>query len=140
MKKRSILIFLSMILLAFLLNACSSQPAVTYIEGEEYTRVAELAAPYAEHILQGIETNDRDLFIIDFAEKMATAMDAATFEKIVKTYGALGSAQSCELINIEDRGDYYGVNYKVTFKDKTLIMNVVVDKAEPNWVSGLWFR
>lgn len=129
------------LLLALLLGACSRQAEVAYLaEGEEYDKVKSISAPYAKHILDGIAANDHILFITDFDEKMIAAMDESQFALIVKSYGKLGNYTSFDLINIEDREAYYGVNYKVTYPDKTIIMLIVIDKNQPNLVSGLWFR
>lgn len=135
------LLSLAFLVLSTLLGACTKQAEVAYIsEGEEFEKVKSISAPYAEHILDGIAADDHLLFITDFDEKMVTAMDESQFALIVKTYEKLGDNTSVELINIEDREAYYGVNYKVTYPEKTIIMLIVIDKKEPNLVSGLWFR
>ncbi len=139
--KKTILFSLILLLLSLSIGACSKQAEVTYLaEGEEYDKVKSISATYAEHILKGIATNDHVLFITDFDEKMIAAMDESQFAQIVKLYGKLGNYTSFDLINIEDREAYYGANYKVVYPDKTLIMLIVIDKNEPNLVSGLWFR
>ncbi len=139
--KKSIIFSITVLLFALLLGACSRQAEVAYLpEGEEFDKVKSISATYAEHILNGIATNDHILFITDFDEKMIEAMDETQFALIVKSYGKLGNYTSFDLINIEDREAYYGVNYKVIYPEKTLLMLIVIDKTEPNLVSGLWFR
>jgi hypothetical protein len=140
MKKQNLVIVISFLALLILSSACTTQPTPTYITGEEKDRAAELSAPYAENILKGIEKNDYQVFVMNFDNQMLEAMTEAQFANIVKMYGPLGAAQSWDLINIEDREPYYGVNYKVTYPDKVVIMLVVVNKVEPNLVSGLWFK
>ncbi len=131
----------TILLLVILLGGCTRQTEVAYIsEGEEYEKIKSISEPYAEHILNGIAANDHLQFITDFDKTMVEAMDETQFAAIVKTYGKLGNPETIELVNIEDREAYYGVNYKVTYPNKTLIMLIVVDKYEPNLVSGLWFR
>ncbi len=138
MKKKSIVIMVSLLLLALGLISCSATPQ--YIEGDEYEKVAAVTAPYTEHILKGIETADYDLFVTDFDKKMLESMTQTQFDSLVKTIAPQGTYVSCELVNIVDRDTYYGVNYKVTYTNKVMAMLVVIDKAEPNLVSGLWFK
>lgn len=139
--KKIALFSLTFLFLSLILGACTQQAEVTYIaEGEEFDTVKTISEPYAKHILDGIASNDHTLFITDFDETMISAMDESQFALIVKSYGKLGNSTSFDLINIEDRDAYYGVNYKVTYPDKTLIMLIVINKEQPNHVSGLWFR
>jgi hypothetical protein len=139
MKKRLFTTAWIVLIFAFVLCSCA-QNTPKYIEGEEYDKVSAISAPYAEHILKGIESKDRSLFATDFDEKMLEAMTEEKFSSITETYAKLGIAQSCDLINIVDKESYYGVNYKVSFPDKVMAMLIVIDKKEPNLVSGLWFK
>ncbi len=139
MKNRLFVTAGMVLIFAFILCSCA-QNTPNYIEGEEFDKVAAISAPYAEHILKGIETKDRSLFVTDFDEKMLQAMTEEKFTSITETYAKLGIASSCDLINIVDKESYYGVNYKVTYPDKVMAMLIVIDKNEPNLVSGLWFK
>lgn len=125
---------------AFLLAACQPKVEVTYIEGDEKTEVTAIAQPIAEHILAGVAASDYDLFSQDFDAEMKAALTTTQFDAIVKSYGVLGQPQSTELINIEDKAEYYGVNYKVTYADKIVLMLVVLAKSDTSLVTGLWFK
>jgi len=127
-------------LFTFLLAACQPKVEVTYIEGDEKSAVTAAAQPIAEHILAGLADNDYALFSQDFDVEMKTALTATQFDPIVKAYGGLGQPQSTELINIEDKTEFYGVNYKVTYAEKIVLMLVVLAKSDPSLVSGLWFK
>jgi hypothetical protein len=127
-------------LVAFLLSACQPKVEVTYIEGDEKSEVIAVAQPIAEHILAGVASNDYALFSQDFDAEMKAALTATQFEAIVKTYGGLGQLQSTELINIEDKTEFYGVNFKVTYPEKVVLMLIVLAKSDPDLVSGLWFK
>ncbi len=124
----------------FLLAACQQKVEVTYIEGDEKSEVTAIAQPIAEHILVGVAASDYDLFSQDFDAEMKAALTAAQFDAIVKAYGGLGQPQSTELINIEDKAEFYGVNFKVTYAEKIVLMLVVLAKSDPGLVSGLWFK
>ena len=127
-------------LFAFLLSACQPKVEVTYIEGDEKSAVTAVAQPIADHILAGVAANDYALFSQDFDADMKAALTATQFEAIVKSYGVLGQPQTTELINIEDKGEYYGVNFKVTYAEKIVLMLVVLPKSGSGLVSGLWFK
>ncbi len=138
MKKSSLVISVCLIFLALVLGSCSNAPK--YIKGEESDRVKAIAEPYTEHILKGLENADYSLFTTDFDAKMLEAMTETQFSSLVKSFSALGTFTSCDLVNIVDKDTYYGVNYKVTYTNKVMAMLVVIDKQEPNLVTGLWFK
>lgn len=140
MKHNKILIFSLTLLFVLILTACKPAATPVYIEGEERDRVAEAAEPIAAGILEGIRTNDHGLFTTAFNEKLLSAINESQFAGIVDMYGKLGQSERLELLNIEDKQDFYGVNYKVTYPDKVVIMLVVLTKTEPFQVSGLWFK
>lgn len=141
MKNRNLLVSTILLLFAIMLAACSQKAEVVYIpEGDEYDRVKTLSDSYADHILNGIAGNDYAYFSEDFDATMLESLNETQFSSIVKTFGALGVPTSITLINIEDRDDFYGVNYKVVYPKKTLVTLIVIDKNEPNLVSGLWFK
>lgn len=127
-------------LFAFLLAACQPKVEVTYIEGDEKGAVTAVAQPIAEHILAGVAASDYTLFTQDFDAEMKAALTPTQFDAIVKSYGGLGQLQSIELLNIEDRSEFYGVNFKVTYAEKIVLMLVVLAKSDPSLVSGLWFK
>jgi hypothetical protein len=110
------------------------------VTGEDAERIAETVEPIATGILTGIETNDYTIFAAHFAEAMRKSINEETFAKIVNQIGKSGAHESLELLNIEDQGNYYGVNYGVNFSAAKMIMLVVVTKEDPNLVSGLWFK
>lgn len=138
MKKSSLALLVCSLFLALILGSCSKAPK--YIEGEEYDRVAAIAAPYSEHILKGIETADYDLFAADFDAKMLESMTETQFATLLKSFSSVGTFISSDLVNITDQNTYYGVNYKATYTNKVMAMLVVIDKKEPYLVSGLWFK
>lgn len=140
MNKITIALVLSSIIAAALLGGCAAKPEITYVTGEESELVAEAVEPVAENILSGIETNDYDLFVTNFDETMRKAITPDDFATIVKQIGKHGAVESLELLNIEDQGDYYGVNYGVNYTDAKVILRIVVAKAAPDLVSGLWFK
>jgi hypothetical protein len=71
---------------------------------------------------------------------MLKAMTETQFESIVKTMGKLEQSQSHELSNVVDKGDYYGVNYKVAYEKAVVNVLIVLPKEEPRLVTGLWFK
>jgi hypothetical protein len=127
-------------LFVFVLSACQPRVEVKYVEGDELAQVSVAAAPIAEHILAGLAANDYGLFSTDFDPEMKTALSGSQFDAIVKSYGGLGQPQSTDLLNVEDKDAYYGVNFKVTYADKVVLMLVVLPKADSSRVSGLWFK
>ena len=137
--KNTTRILLVISLFAFLLAACQPKTEVIYIEGEEKSEVTAVAQPIADHILAGIAASDYALFSQDFGAGMKAALTATQFDAIVKTYGGLGQPQSIELLNVVDRSEFYGVNFKVTYAEKIVLMLVVLAKSAPTLVSGLWF-
>lgn len=137
--KNSARFLLIITVFVFLLSACQPKVEVTYIEGDEKTEVTAAAQPLAEHILAGLAANDYVLFSQDFDADMKAALTTAQFETLVKSFSGLGQPQSIELLNIEDRSDFYGVNFKVTYAEKVVVMLVVLAKSDPSLVSGLWF-
>jgi hypothetical protein len=140
MMKNTTRILLIVSLFAFLLAACQPKVEVTYIEGEEKSEVTAIAQPIAEHILAGLAASDYELFSQDFDADMKAALSGTQFDAIVKAYGGLGQPQSTELLNIEDKAEFYGVNYKVTYAEKIVLMLVVLAKSDPGQVTGLWFK
>lgn len=140
MSKITVTLVLSSIMIAALLGGCAAKPEITYVTGEESELVTKAVEPVAENILSGIETNDYDLFVTNFDETMRKAITPDAFAKIAKQIGKHGTAQNLDLLNIEDQGDYYGVNYGVNYADAKVILRIVVAKATPDLVSGLWFK
>jgi hypothetical protein len=138
--KKTTRILLIVSLFAFLLAACQPKVDVIFIEGEEKSEVTAVAQPIAEHILAGLAASDYDLFSQDFDADMKAALSGTQFDAIVKAYGGLGQPQSTEMLNVEDKADYYGVNYKVTYAEKIVLMLVVLAKSDPSLVTGLWFK
>ncbi len=132
--------FLVISLFAFLLSACQPKAEVIYIEGDEKSAVTVVAQPTAERILAGIAASDYALFSQDFDADMKAALTATQFDAIEKSYGVLGQPQSIELLNIVDRSEFYGVNFKVTYAEKIVIMLVILPKSGSGLVSGLWFE
>lgn len=137
--KNAVRFALIITLFAFLLSACQPKVEVTYIEGVEKAQVTALAQPIAERILAAIAASDYALFSQDFDADMKAALSPAQFDAIVKSYGGLGQPQSIELLNIVDRSEFYGVNFKVTYTEKVVLMLVVLARTDPALVSGLWF-
>jgi hypothetical protein len=138
--KKILSIILSGLILVALLAGCASKPELAYVTGEDSEKITQTVNPIAENILTGIETNNYALFQNDFDETMKKALTEDAFAKIVKQYGTNGTHDSIELLNIEDQGTYYSVNYGVNYPDTKVIMSVVVSKANPDLVSGLWFK
>jgi len=123
-----------------LLGACAAQPQITYIEGDEAEQLSTTLQPITDNILKGIESNDYDVFVTNFDETMRSAITPDVFSKIAGQYGKLGSVESVELLNIEDQGDYYGLNYGVNYSGSKVTMRIVVKKTATDLVSGLWFK
>lgn len=140
MKNPSIVLIALFLLSTIMLTACAGQPQITYVEGTEAEQVSALVEPIADNILKGIELNDYDVFVTNFDEAMRKAISPDVFSKIAEQYGKLGSVESIELLNIEDQGDFYGLNYGVTYAGSKVTMRVVVNKSATDLVSGLWFK
>ncbi len=140
MKNPSIVLIALFLLSTIMLTACAGQPQITYVEGTEAEQVSALVEPIADNILKGIELNDYDVFVTNFDEAMRKAISPDVFSKIAAQYGKLGSVESIELLNIEDQGDFYGLNYGVTYAGSKVTMRVVVNKSATDLVSGLWFK
>ena len=140
MKNPSIVLIALFLLSTIMLTACAGQPQITYVEGAEAEQVGALVEPIADNILKGIELNDYDVFVTNFDEAMRKAISPDVFSKIAEQYGKLGSVESIELLNIEDQGEFYGLNYGVTYAGSKVTMRVVVNKSATDLVSGLWFK
>lgn len=138
--KRFVLFALLLVGLITVLSACTPKEEVIYIEGTEREMVAAQAEPFLQNILTGIADNDYALFTNDFDEAMLKAMTEAQFDNIVKTMGKLEKPLSYELSNVVDKGEYYGVNYKVTYDKAVVNVLIVLPKQEPRLVTGLWFK
>ena len=139
MKKR-FLLFFTLILVTVFSYACTTQPEPVYVQGDEKDTLTAQAEPYVQDILTGIQNADFTTFKKDFDEGMLAAMTEKDFSTIIKAYGTQGAPQATELINIEDITDFYRLNYKVTYADMIVIIQVVLPKTEPRLVSGLWFK
>lgn len=122
------------------LTVSCAQATPVYAEGTEKDAVAAAVEPFAQDILDGIQTNDYDLFASDFDEAMKTAMTPEQFDKIVTMFSGYGAFESMELTNVTVAGGYYRANYTLTFADKVVIMGVVVPMEGMGAVSGLWFN
>lgn len=125
---------------SLLFTACATQPETVYVTGEEAEKIAETVEPIANKILMGIETNDYATFSLDFDEIMRKSLTEDAFGKIEKQFGKYGQHESKQLLNIEDQGNYLGVNYGVNYADAKVIMRIVVSRENPTLVSGLWFK
>ena len=140
MNKTLKLILAFVFLAAVLLSSCTSQAKPTYIEGEERDQIAAIVQPIAEGIVKAIETNDYAMFTASFDDTMRKALTEDAFATIVKQYGKMGSVESLQLLNIEDQGDYYGLNFGVNYAESKVTMRLVVKKTVTDLVSGLWFK
>jgi len=129
-----------MILIVAVISGCAPKQEVVYLSSDESAQVAASTDKAAQNILTAIATNDYQLFITDFDEKMREALTEDQFAQIVKMYGKNGKAESVTLLNVEDRQDFYGVNYGVTYPKAALTMLIVVAKSDLSLVSGLWFK
>ena len=140
MKNVTRFLFILMFVTAILVTGCTAKPQITYLSSDESAQVAVHTDQAAENIITSIATNDYDLFITDFDENMREALTKEQFANIVKMYGKNGEAESISLLNVEDRDQFYGANYGVTYPKGALTMLIVVSKSEPALVSGLWFK
>lgn len=138
--KSKFYVLLMMILIVAAISGCAPKQEVVYLSSDESAQVASLTDKAAQNILTAIATNNYQLFITDFDEKMREALTEDQFAQIVKMYGKNGKAESVTLLNVEDRQDFYGVNYGVTYPKAALTMLIVVAKSDPSLVSGLWFK
>ena len=138
--KNKLLLALTALLVVLLLTGCGAKPEIVYVTGEESEKVAATVEPIAKNILAGIETNNYDLFATNFDEAMRKAITTDAFSNIVKQFGKNGAHQSIELLNIEDQGIHYGVNFGIDYAETKTIMRVVISKDTPDLVSGLWFK
>lgn len=130
-----------LVLILFILTAgCTAKQEVNYLSTDETDRVAAYTDNSASNIINAIAANDYDLFITDFDTKMKEALTEDQFASIVKMYGKNGEPESILLLNVEDRDQFYGANYGVTYPKAALTMLIVVSKSEPAVVSGLWFK
>jgi hypothetical protein len=129
------------VLLIAVLSACTPQPTPVYLPaGTDHNALEVTTLPFAQNIVDGIAQNDYVLFAHDFDATMLKSLDNNSFAQIVKIYGGNGPAKDITLINIEIRGEYYGLNYQVTYEKGIVIMTIVLPKAEPRLVSGLLFK
>lgn len=138
--KSKVYVLLMMILIVAVISGCAPKQEVVYLSSDESAQVAASTDKAAQNILTAIATNDYQLFITDFDEKMREALTKDQFAQIVKMYGKNGKAESVTLLNVEDRQDFYGVNYGVTYPKAALTMLIVVAKSDLSLVSGLWFK
>ncbi|HNR01891.1 MAG TPA: hypothetical protein PKK59_05090 [Anaerolineaceae bacterium] len=138
--KSKLYVLLMMILIVAVISGCAPKQEVVYLSSDESAQVAASTDKAAQNILTAIATNDYQLFITDFDEKMREALTEDQFAQIVKMYGKNGKAESVTLLNVEDRQDFYGVNYGVTYPKAALTMLIVVAKSDLSLVSGLWFK
>ena len=127
-------------LLSALVTGCSSTEPLEYITGDEADKVTQAVEPMAQNILTGIETNDYALFSTDFNESMKKGLPEESFSTLVNSFGKLGVSKKLQLLNIEDQGDYYGVNFGIAYSSSTVTMRVVLAKSDLTKVSGLWFK
>lgn len=138
--KSKLYVLLMMILIVAVISGCAPKQEVVYLSSDESAQVAASTDKAAQNILTAIATNDYQLFITDFDEKMREALTEDQFAQIVKMYGKNGKAESVTLLNVEDRQDFYGVNYGVTYPKAALTMLIVVAKSDLSLISGLWFK
>ena len=138
--KSKFYVLLMMILIVAVISGCAPKQEVVYLSSDESAQVAASTDKAAQNILTAIATNDYQLFITDFDEKMREALTEDQFAQIVKMYRKNGKAESVTLLNVEDRQDFYGANYGLTYPKAALTMLIVVAKSDPSLVSGLWFK
>lgn len=129
-----------MLVITGLLAGCAAKQQVAYVPSEESANIAVYTDKAASNIITAIATNDYNLFITDFDDNMRQALTEQQFATIVKMYGKNGPAESISLLNVEDREQFYGFNYGVTYPKAALTMLIVVAKSNPALVSGLWFK
>lgn len=138
--KKSFALFLIVLILGLQLVGCGAKPETVYVTGEEAERVAEKVDPIASNILAGIASSDYEMFAANFDEAMRKGIPADSFTNLIKQFEKLGAVESLELLNIEDQGKFYGLNYGVNYASSKMNMRVVVAKDNPELVSGLWFK
>jgi len=138
LKKFGLLILLSVLITV--LTACSAAATPVYIEGDERASVAAAVDPLASNIVDAIAAGDYSAFTRDFDATMQKALTQDKFDQIVGLYGKLGKADSIDLVNVEDKQTYYGVNYQVVYPAQTVNMLLVVAKDATDQVTGLWFK
>lgn len=138
LKKFGLLILLSVLITV--LTACSAAATPMYIEGDEHASVSTAVDPLASNIVDAIAAGDYSAFTKDFDAAMQKALTQDKFDQIVGLYGKLGKADSIDLVNVEDKQTYYGVNYQVVYPAQTVNMLLVVAKDATDQVTGLWFK
>lgn len=122
-----------------LLSACTSTTRT--LEGSEKNAVLAYAEPMATTLLDGLFAGDYTTFATNFDEAMRKGLDEKAFADLRQTLESrLGAFQSREVSSVLESGNYYIVVYRLRFeKDDAVTMRLVLTKAEPHLVSGLWF-
>lgn len=139
MKKRYLFLVVLM-LLAALLTGCTTAEKPVYVTGDAAEEIRLKAEPMAQNILTGIQNEDYALFSTNFDDAMKKAMTEESFATLVKSVGKLGAPEKVELLNVEDQGNYYGVNFGLTYGSAKVTMRLVLAKSDLSLVSGLWFK
>ncbi|MCX8024736.1 MAG: DUF3887 domain-containing protein [Thermanaerothrix sp.] len=122
-----------------LLTACSG--GARTLEGDAKDAVLAYAEPMAENLLNGLFAGNYTTFSADFDEAMRKGLDEKAFADLRQTLESrLGAFKSREVSSVLESGNYYIVVYRLRFeKDDAVTMRLVLTKAEPHLVSGLWF-
>jgi hypothetical protein len=143
MNKKRIILVLTMI--AITISGCTLfSPAggrTVTLEGDQLAEVLVYAEPKTENVLQGLITDDYDIFSRDFDNTMKNGMDKAAFDSLKDTLNVkLGEYRSQDVLTVLQDNKYTIVIYQLRFdKDDQVTMRVVLDKDEPHLVTGLWF-
>lgn len=124
-----------------ILSACGAKATPVYVsEGADRDAILANTDVVIQDVVAGIENKDYETFSKHFSQVMLNSIKPADAEAIFTQFGALGKSGSIELKNVQDIGDYYAVRYTVTYGNKEVVVRVVVEKADTNTMSGLWFE
>ncbi|WP_322807862.1 DUF3887 domain-containing protein [Thermanaerothrix sp.] len=121
------------------LSACTG--GTRTLEDSEKDAVLAYAEPMATTLLDGLFAGDYTAFATNFDEAMRKGLDEKAFADLRQTLESrLGAFKSREVSSVLESGNYYIVVYRLRFeKDDAVTMRLVLTKAEPHLVSGLWF-
>lgn len=138
--RKLMIVFIALVCLSMSLTACAPKERV--LSTDEQTAVLEYGEPLAENIFSALQSGSYDDFTRDMDDAMLKAMPEKSFNDIRELLATkAGAYESRSIKTITESGDYMALIYAASYeKSPEVTFRIVITKAEPHKVSGLWMN
>jgi hypothetical protein len=137
MRKKLSLVFIFLIITAFLTSACSP---VSKTNLQIPDKIQEIAHPIADNLMISLDKQNYQGFTRDFDDAMQKAITQEAFTEIRKLiWGQYGNYEAMTYQRAVDQQGYIGVFYTLSFEKGNITLNLVLTPQSPYKLSGLWF-